>query len=147
MGIYALFIVNRSGGLIFHERYPGAVPYSLNDCLRLASTFHGIQQISKDVAPVESSIDYGIQILETTAFRLRALQSLTGIQFLVLSTLDVGNETLLQILQQMHLLYADYALKNPFYEHDMPIRCKLFEIHLGKLMEPWVSGTHPPVVA
>ena len=28
-------------------------------------------------------------------------------------------------------LYGDYVLKNPFYEIEMPIRCELFDYHLG----------------
>ena len=31
---------------------------------------------------------------------------------------------------QIYELYADYALKNPFYSLEMPIRADLFEEHL-----------------
>lgn len=31
-------------------------------------------------------------------------------------------------------LYADYVLKNPFYEVEMPIRCELFDHHLYYLI-------------
>ena len=31
----------------------------------------------------------------------------------------------------MYELYADYVLKNPFYEIEMPIRCELFDYHLA----------------
>ncbi len=30
----------------------------------------------------------------------------------------------------MYDLYADFVLKNPFYEVEMPIRCELFDQHL-----------------
>lgn len=30
----------------------------------------------------------------------------------------------------MYDLYADYVLKNPFYEVEMPIRCELFDQNL-----------------
>jgi len=29
-------------------------------------------------------------------------------------------------LREIYVLYTDYALKNPFYELEMPIRCDLF---------------------
>ena len=32
--------------------------------------------------------------------------------------------------QSVYSLYADYVLKNPFYELDMPIRCELFDLQL-----------------
>ena len=31
---------------------------------------------------------------------------------------------------RVYSLYADYVLKNPFYELDMPIRCELFDLQL-----------------
>lgn len=39
------------------------------------------------------------------------------------------------LLKKMYELYADYALKNPFYSLDMPIRCELFDVHLQSLLE------------
>ena len=33
-------------------------------------------------------------------------------------------------LTRVYGLYADYVLKNPFYELDMPIRCELFDLQL-----------------
>ena len=34
------------------------------------------------------------------------------------------------LLRKIHEIYADYALKNPFYSLEMPIRCELFDEHL-----------------
>lgn len=39
------------------------------------------------------------------------------------------------LLKKIYELYADYALKNPFYSLDMPIRCELFDTHLQTLLE------------
>lgn len=39
------------------------------------------------------------------------------------------------LLKKMYELYADYALKNPFYSLDMPIRCELFDTNLQVLIE------------
>jgi len=38
------------------------------------------------------------------------------------------------ILQKIYNLYADYVLKNPFYELEQPIRCEQFDIELTKLI-------------
>jgi len=35
-----------------------------------------------------------------------------------------------QLLDKVYELYADYALKNPFYSLEMPIRADLFDSHL-----------------
>ena len=32
-------------------------------------------------------------------------------------------------------LYADYVLKNPFYEVEMPIRCELFDVNLAAAVD------------
>lgn len=32
-------------------------------------------------------------------------------------------------------LYADYVLKNPFYEVEMPIRCELFDANLATAVD------------
>lgn len=39
------------------------------------------------------------------------------------------------LLKKIYELYADYALKNPFYSLDMPIRCELFETNLQALLD------------
>ena len=36
----------------------------------------------------------------------------------------------------MYELYTDYALKNPFYEVEMPIRCDLFDQNLAAVIRP-----------
>ncbi len=72
-----LFIINRSGGLIFNKNLSSMAPnLNVNDCLRLGSTFHGLHAIATQVAPIISA---GIEKIETEAFKLQCFQSLTGI--------------------------------------------------------------------
>jgi len=40
-----------------------------------------------------------------------------------------------QLLKKIYELYADFALKNPFYSLEMPIRCELFDTNLQALLE------------
>jgi len=40
-----------------------------------------------------------------------------------------------QLLKKIYELYADFALKNPFYSLEMPIRCELFDTNLHILLE------------
>lgn len=39
------------------------------------------------------------------------------------------------ILRRIYEIYSDYALKNPFYSLEMPIRCELFESNLQNLLD------------
>ncbi|XP_054164535.1 trafficking protein particle complex subunit 4-like [Oppia nitens] len=76
----------------------------------------------------------GIEVLETNNFRLNCLQTTTGVKFLIVSDLTVpANKDLL--LKKIYELYTDYALKNPFYSLDMPIRCDLFDSNLQSILE------------
>lgn len=40
------------------------------------------------------------------------------------------------IIQRIYELYADYVMKNPFYQIEMPVRCEAFDRHLGA----WLRG-------
>ena len=125
-----LFIINTSGGLIYNKSLSAtAPPLTVNDCLRLGSTFHGLHAIATQIAPVESR---GIERLETDTLRLQCFQTQTGMKFVL--TASQGTADMDVLLQGVYDLYADYVLKNPFYEMEMPIRCDLFDRHLDKLI-------------
>lgn len=56
-----------------------------------------------------------------------------GVKFIVVSAVALtGSEA---VLRRIYELYADYALKNPFYSLEMPIRCELFDTSLHTLLE------------
>ncbi|CAM9306122.1 unnamed protein product [Phaeothamnion confervicola] len=131
MGFLQLFIINKSGGLIYNQNLsPRAPKLTINDWLRLGSTFHSLHAIASQVAPVPSS---GIEKLEAESFQLQCYQTLTGVKFVI--TADGGTPDLHSVLQGIYELYADYVLKNPFYELEMPIRCELFTQRLEALID------------
>lgn len=48
MGLHALLIVNKSGGLVFHKQLsPGTSSLGTNELLRIGSTFHGLYAITR----------------------------------------------------------------------------------------------------
>lgn len=63
----------------------------------------------------------GIEFMETNNFRLNCFQTLTGLKFILLSDVrdNVNKDS---ILKKIYELYTDFALKNPFYKLEMPIR-------------------------
>ena len=102
-----LFIINRSGGLIYNRNLSAAAPnLTTNDSLRLGSTFHGLHAIATQIAPV---LSVGIEKLETDTFKLQCFQSLTGVKFVV--TALPGTNDVDQFLQSCYEIYSDYVLK------------------------------------
>ena len=131
MPLLQLFIINRSGGLVFNKNLSSISPsLSINDVLRLGSTFHGLHAIATQIAPIVSA---GIEKLQTDTFKLQCFQSLTGVKFVITATPD--STDLEPLLKSIYEIYADYVLKNPFYEMEMPIRCELFNKHLDRLIQ------------
>jgi hypothetical protein len=109
MVLYHLFIVNKSGGLILNQDLSSNAPkLSSNDWLRLGSTFHSLHAIAAQVAPVVSS---GIESLEMGEFKLHCFQTLTGIKFVLTADTSTPTAELVQALEKIYELYADYVLK------------------------------------
>lgn len=108
-----------------------------NDTLRLASTFHSLYAIAAQISPVAGST--GIEMLHTESFSLCCFQTATGIIFFV--TADAtgpkgapDGADMQRFLRKAYELFADYVLKNPFYELDQVIKCEPFDIHLQALV-------------
>ena len=70
----------------------------------------------------------GIELLESDTFDLHCFQAETGTKFF--ATAPPGTPGVAQLLRRVYSIYTDYALKNPFYEPEMPIRCELFDRNL-----------------
>lgn len=102
-----------------------------NDKIILASTFYPLFAIASQLSPEPKSS--GIEILEADTFKLHCFQTLTGVKFMVVAEpIQAGLEVL---LKKIYELYADYALKNPFYSLEQPLRCELFDQNLSVLLE------------
>ena len=138
----------------------GRPKITTNEKIVLASMFYPLYalavQLSPDVVRLLRSWEIslqqtysqgssGIKELETDTFKLHCNQTLTGVKFIVVTDRNQqGVDQLLDkvlyieyldimdnvLLAQIYELYSDYALKNPFYSLEMPIRADLFEEHL-----------------
>ncbi|KAJ5875105.1 Transport protein particle subunit trs23 [Penicillium subrubescens] len=142
--VFSLIIINKAGGLIYQREYQaGLRSLSTNDYLVLAGTFHGPPPALTSPggsAPVGFSYPNpgvpasGLEHLETEKFRLTCFQTLTGTKFLLFTDPMTGNVD--TIMNKIYELYADYVMKNPFYQLEMPVRCEAFDRHLGA----WLRG-------
>ncbi|EGI64251.1 Trafficking protein particle complex subunit 4 [Trachymyrmex septentrionalis] len=118
------------------ENFPITLKFSrakmtTNEKIFLASMFYPLFAIASQLSPEPRSS--GIEILEADTFRLYCYQTLTGIKFMIVA--EPSQPGMEIFLKRVYDLYADYALKNPFYALEMPIRCELFETNLQTLLE------------
>ncbi|KAJ2078725.1 hypothetical protein H4R24_004278 [Coemansia sp. RSA 988] len=134
--IHSVFIINRSGGLIYNKNYTQQVAQlSSNEALIFAGTFHGIHALASRISPAlkgGASSDLGIQTIDTKGFRLHCFQTPTGIKFIAVA--DLMHASLVDVLRKAYQLYCDYALKNPFYNLEMPIRSDMFDTMFTQLV-------------
>ncbi|KAL4958370.1 Longin-like domain-containing protein [Aspergillus filifer] len=67
----------------------------------------------------------GLESLETDKFRLTCFQTLTGTKFLLFT--DPLMDDIDIVMRGVYELYADFVMKNPFYQIEMPVRCERFD--------------------
>ncbi|KAF2847636.1 Sybindin-like protein [Plenodomus tracheiphilus IPT5] len=144
MVVFALFVVSKSGGLIYNrEFHTGMAKLTSNDYLMLAGSFHGMHAITAQLSPIPpprptptttssgSSLPTfpvratGIEVLESSHFRIQCFQTQTGVKFLLFTEPQQPNVD--TMMKKIYELYADFVMKNPFYTVEMPIRCEKFD--------------------
>ncbi|CAG9859089.1 unnamed protein product [Phyllotreta striolata] len=118
------------------ENYPVTLQFSrpkmtTNEKIFLASMFYPLFAIASQLSPEPKSS--GIEVLEADTFRLNCFQTLTGVKLMIVT--DRAQTGVEILLKRIYELYADYALKNPFYSLEMPIRCELFDSNLKFVLE------------
>lgn len=73
-------------------------------------------------------------MLETEHFRLQCFGTLTGTKFLLFTEPQQTNVDV--VARKVYELYADYVMKNPFYQMEMPVRCEAFDRRLVQYLRP-----------
>lgn len=163
MAIQSLYIINKSGGLIYQTDFPLPTPststtttasqlnkLTANDYLVLAGTLHGVFAIASRLTPtavkltktasaLPSYTNSGLRCVETKEFNLYVYQTITGIKFLLVTTptgadLNYATDVAETAMKGCYEVYSDYVMKDPFYEIGMPIRGKAFERRLWELI-------------
>jgi trafficking protein particle complex subunit 4 len=67
----------------------------------------------------------GIEVLESSHFRMQCFQTQTGTKFLLFA--EPHQPNIDTTMRKIYELYSDYVMKNPFYTVEMPIRCEKFD--------------------
>lgn len=95
----------------------------------LIRVFPSVHAITSSLTPSTLGIGprdrTGIEVLESSHFRLTCFQTYTGTKFLLFTEPHQPNVD--TIIRKVYELYADYVMKNPFYQLEMPIRCEAWE--------------------
>lgn len=147
MVVFALLIINKAGGLVYNrEFHAGLSKLGSNDLLILAGTFHGVHAITRNLVPSSLHPSHsalppssgsvknfptrptGLEVLESSHFRLTCFQTLTGTKFLLFT--EPAQPNVDSVIKKIYELYADFVMKNPFYTIEMPIRCQKFDASL-----------------
>ncbi|KAK9831217.1 hypothetical protein WJX74_007988 [Apatococcus lobatus] len=111
--LYALYVINKSGGLIYYKEFVPIASLNLNDTLRLASIWHSLHAIAAQLSPAQGCT--GIDLLLTETFDLHCFQTLTGTKFLLV--VEPRTPDVAELLRTtIYELYTDYVLKNPHDE-------------------------------
>lgn len=154
MTIFALIIINKAGGLIYNKTFHegGLNKISTNDYLVLAGTFHGVHAITTRLNPLKNvpaadripasttlaggpgmltrpEPSSGLEVLESENFRLQCFNTMTGTKFLLFTDTTQANVDV--TIRRIYEMYADYVMKNPFYQLEMPVRCDMFDRKLS----------------
>lgn len=108
-----------------------------NEKIVIASIFHAIYAISSQLSPDRNYDQFsGISLLETDDCHLHCFQSPTGTKFLCVTEPIVNSSNTIQpFLKKAYQVYADFALKDPFYTIEMPIKSAKFEKQIRNSIE------------
>ena len=142
--VFALLIINKAGGLIYNRDFhQGLSKLSSNDLLILAGTFHGVHVITRNLLPPslrqpKTAANFptrpsGLEVLESSLFRLTCFQTATGTKFLLFTEPAQPNVDV--VMRRVYELYVDFVMKNPFYTIEMPVRCQKFDQGLDQYIK------------
>ncbi|KAK6865756.1 sybindin-like family protein [Apiospora arundinis] len=79
--------------------------------------------------PQPAGAPSGLEVMETENFRLQCFNTQTGTKFLLFTDTMQANVDV--AMRKVYDLYADYVMKNPFYQLEMPVRCDMFDRKLN----------------
>lgn len=90
-----------------------------------------LYSLAWQLSPVAHSS--GIEQIETDQYKLYCFHTITGIKFIAIA--DSRQANVDTFLRKTYEIYSDYALKNPFYLMDQPIRSDLFDTNIQNYID------------
>ncbi|AFN83113.1 transport protein particle complex subunit [Encephalitozoon romaleae SJ-2008] len=119
MVVEQLFIINKSGGMVF--KYEREENTDINSFLILTSSLYSVSVILSKVMdnPASRQVVY---------FRNRTIsifRTITGLVFVF-----VADKPADALFERVYSHYCKYVTRDPFYSPEMPIQCSKFRPHL-----------------
>lgn len=121
-----LQIINKSGGLIFSLKNNQS-----NSDLIFASSLHTIYAHVQEV-PSFSCFEFDLPFFIYNFDSVMSIYRTLGGHTFVFTT-DTKVDA--SVYRKTANLFIDYVLKNPFYQHEMPVNCNKFRDQIVKLLE------------
>ena len=139
MTVHALLIISKAGGLVYNKDYGtgNLAKLSVNEYLVLAGTLHGVHAITAQINPTMAATPIGsggMDLVESDSLRIYCHQTLTGSKIIIFADTLSPVSTLDAVCRKIFEVYCDYAMKNPFYTPEMPIRADLFDMNMNQLI-------------
>ncbi|KAL0265636.1 UNVERIFIED_CONTAM: hypothetical protein PYX00_011349 [Menopon gallinae] len=116
--ILQLFVINKSGGLIY--AFERARRSDVNDLMVLTSTMHSIGTIFSGICSDASMLD-STQVFVFRMHTITLYRAATGTSFMF-----VGREPACRWVKAVYRMYVDYVMRDPFYVLEMPIKSRGF---------------------
>ena len=63
-----------------------------------------------------------------------------GLRFVLVTEVGISAQVVDSYLRRVYAAYSDFALKNPFYDLDMPLRCQLFDNEIDKIFAEYIKS-------
>ncbi|EAN80538.1 Sybindin-like family, putative [Trypanosoma equiperdum] len=155
MTVHLLWIINQSGQLIAKSSFTaqnsigelGAKPdLQLTMSSILFSTFGMSQELTPNANPVDSA---GMTLLEFAEHNVHIYETPSLVKFVLVS--DHHTYECNALFRQLHSLYVEYVVKNPFNIIDeggigQPIRIPAFTEAVKEAVDKYHSHTQQPAV-
>lgn len=152
MAIWLLWIINKSGQLIYSRNFGGgnlgSVAQIKDLALTLAGIVYGLHGMSREISPFpKDKLEcQGIDLIECTDMNVFLFETQTLTKFVFVT--DVATTNVAQFSSDVYGAYIDYVLKNPFYTLDtagigQPIRLPAFDQQI-EVLATKANETIPP---
>lgn len=128
MPVSAIWIINKTGGLVYQKAVPGNQLPHLNvegAGMHSAMILYTLHAISANIAPVAGSS--GFECIISPHMKIFVYEPPTKSKFVLIADVHFPDERADSLLRSVYESYCDFVLKSPFVRTEHTIRCPLFD--------------------
>lgn len=134
MPVSAIWIINKTGGLVYQKAIPGNCDHINVEGagMHSAMILYTLHAISSKISPHPDS--GGFECITSPNLKIFVYESPTKTKFVIITDNNFGDDRADQMLRGVYLAYCDYVLKNPFVRTEHTLRCPLFDERVLQLL-------------